>query len=140
MLASEFTILGLGDGGAHCGLICDASLPTHMIQRWSDAGRGRIPVTEIIRALSAQTADAVGLVDRGRISVGRRADVNVIDVSRLALERPRLVHDLPGGGGRLDQPAHGYDATIVAGQVTYFDGVPTGALPGRLVRGGGTAA
>jgi N-acyl-D-amino-acid deacylase len=136
MLASKHTILGLGDGGAHCGIICDASLPTYMIQRWSDAGAGDAPIAGVVSALSAQTADAVGLTDRGRILPGLRADLNVIDGERLALGRPRLVDDLPGGAGRLDQPADGYDATVVAGQITYSHGEPTGALPGRLVRGG----
>jgi N-acyl-D-amino-acid deacylase len=136
MLASEHTILGLGDGGAHCGLICDASLPTYMIQRWSDSGDGHVPIEDVVRALTAETAGAVGLGDRGRIAVGLRADLNVVDSNRLTLQRPRMVGDLPGGAGRLDQPADGYDATIVAGQVTYAHGEPTGALPGRLVRGG----
>jgi N-acyl-D-amino-acid deacylase len=135
MLASEHTILGLGDGGAHCGIICDASLPTYMIQRWSDGGAGYTPVEQVVRALTSETAEAVGLADRGRISVGFRADLNVINAHELALQRPRLVDDLPGGAGRLDQPALGYDATIVAGEVTYAHGEPTGALPGRLVRG-----
>jgi N-acyl-D-amino-acid deacylase len=136
MLASDYTILGLGDGGAHCGIICDASLPTYMIQRWSDVGAGHAPIAGVVRALSAQTADAVGLTDRGRISSGLRADLNVIDGTKLALRRPRLVGDLPGGAGRLDQPSGGYDATIVAGEITYAYGEPTGTLPGRLVRGG----
>jgi N-acyl-D-aspartate/D-glutamate deacylase len=106
-----------------------------MIQRWSDGGAGYTPVEQVVRALTSETAEAVGLADRGRISVGFRADLNVINAHELALQRPRLVDDLPGGAGRLDQPALGYDATIVAGEVTYAHGEPTGALPGRLVRG-----
>ncbi len=135
LLASSATVLGLGDGGAHCGVICDASLPTYMIERWSDVGMGSIPLESVIKALTADTASAVGLHDRGILSVGRRADLNVIDPQHLHLHRPQMVRDLPHGGGRLGQPASGYDATIVAGQVTYRNGRATGALPGRLVRG-----
>ena len=135
MLASDDTILGLGDGGAHCGMICDASLPTYMLQRWSQAGKGDLPVERVIKALTSETADAVGLGDRGRIAVGYRADLNVIDPTNLGIDRPRMIRDLPNGAGRLGQAASGYDATIVAGQITYRDGNWTGALPGRLVRG-----
>jgi N-acyl-D-amino-acid deacylase len=134
MLSSDATILGLGDGGAHCGLICDASLPTYMLERWSDVGRGRIPVQEVVRWLSADTAAAVGLVDRGVVAPGCRADLNVIDTSQLRLAPPEMVHDLPEGAGRIRQAAGGYVATVVAGQVTRHHGEPTGALPGRLVR------
>ena len=77
----------------------------------------------------------MGLLDRGRIAPGLRADLNVIDFDKLALERPIMRFDLPAGGRRLLQPARGYAATVVAGEVTYRDGVATGALPGRLVRG-----
>jgi N-acyl-D-aspartate/D-glutamate deacylase len=140
MMAHEHTILGLGDGGAHCGMICDASLTTHMLQRWSDAGRGPIPVEQIVKALSAETAQAIGLFDRGVIAPGLRADLNVIDASRIAVGPHEMVGDLPNGAERLHQSASGYDATIVAGQVTYRDGVATGALPGRLVRGAQPAA
>ncbi len=135
MLASESTILGLGDGGAHCGIICDASLPTYMLERWSDLRGGPMPVESVVKALTSDAASAVGLHDRGHLRVGHRGDLNVIDPGRLHLRRPELVRDLPEGGGRLGQPATGYDATIVAGQVTYRHGSPTGALPGRLVRG-----
>lgn len=135
MLSSDATILGLGDGGAHCGLICDASLPTYMLERWSDVGRGRIPVQEVVRWLSADTAAAVGLGDRGVVAPGRRADLNVIDTGQLRLAPPEMVHDLPEGAGRIRQAAGGYVATVVAGQVTRRHGEPTGALPGRLVRG-----
>ncbi len=135
MLASPATVLGLGDGGAHCGVICDASLPTYMIERWSDIGRGSMPVASVIKALTAETSAAVGLHDRGSVTVGRRADLNIIDPAHLHLHRPLLIRDLPHGGGRLGQPATGYDATIVAGEITYRHGSATGALPGRLVRG-----
>jgi N-acyl-D-aspartate/D-glutamate deacylase len=140
MLASEHTILGLGDGGAHVGLICDASLPTYMIKRWSDAGQGAMPIARVIKALTSGTASAVGLNDRGIVAPGYRADLNVIDASTIGIGRPEMVRDLPNGAGRLGQSASGYDATIVAGQVTYRNGVATGALPGRLVRGAQSVA
>ena len=135
MLRSDDTLFGLGDGGAHCGLICDASLPTYMLERWSDAKHGDVPIGRIVRRLTSDNAEAVGLADRGRIEVGLRADLNVIDMERLGLKRPTMVRDLPEGGGRLEQEANGYDVTIVAGEVTYRLGAPTGSLPGRLVRG-----
>lgn len=140
MLAHPASVLGLGDGGAHCGMICDASLPTHMLTRWgratSPAAEGdRLALERVVRALTTETADTVGLGDRGLITPGLRADLNVIDVDHLGLSRPEAVCDLPNGAMRLGQRATGYDATIVAGAVTYRDGKPTGALPGRLVRG-----
>jgi N-acyl-D-aspartate/D-glutamate deacylase len=131
MLRSDNTLLGLGDGGAHCGFICDASLPTYMLTRW--ARSGEFPVERIVRRLTADTADAVGLFDRGRLRPGLRADVNVIDFAGLRLPRPQMVADLPLGGARIAQDPAGYDATIVAGTITYRGGRPTGALPGRLV-------
>jgi N-acyl-D-amino-acid deacylase len=140
MLASDRTILGLGDGGAHVGLICDASLPTYMIQRWSTAGSGDMPIERVVKALTSQTASAVGLNDRGLIAPGYRADLNVIDPSKIGIHRPEMIRDLPNGAGRLGQRASGYDATVVAGEVTYRNGVATGALPGRLVRGAQSVA
>jgi N-acyl-D-aspartate/D-glutamate deacylase len=136
MMAHKDTLLGLGDGGAHCGLICDASLTTFMLERWSQAGAGYMPIAQVIRRLTSETAVAVGLNDRGIIAPGYRADINVIDIERIAVGRPEMVYDLPNGGARIGQQACGYVATIVAGEVTYRDGVPTGALPGRLIRGG----
>lgn len=135
MVRSPFTVLGLGDGGAHVGLICDASLPTYMLQHWSNIGRGTMPVEQVVKALSWETAKTVGLNDRGRIAPDLRADLNVIDPARVALHKPEMVFDLPDGAGRLSQAASGYVATLVAGEVTYRNGIPTGALPGRLVRG-----
>jgi N-acyl-D-aspartate/D-glutamate deacylase len=135
MVASAYTVAGLGDGGAHCGLLCDASTTTYALLRWSDAGAGPLPLARVVRALCHDTAKTVGLRDRGRIAPGLKADLNVIDVDRLALRRPRMCFDLPAGGGRLGQAASGYDATIVSGVVTYRAGEATGALPGRLVRG-----
>ncbi len=136
MVTHNNTVLGLGDGGAHCGLICDASMTTHMLSHWA-RGRhnGALPLPSVVRSLTSTTACTVGLADRGLIAEGYRADVNIIDFDRLALHMPEMVYDLPSGGGRLHQRADGYVATIVNGQVTYRDGVATGNLPGRLVRG-----
>ena len=135
MLAHPASVLGLGDGGAHCGLICDASLPTYMLSRWVGNDDGRMPLQRVVKALTADTAEAVGLLDRGRLAPGMRADINVIDIGSIALHRPEAIADLPNGAKRLGQRASGYDATIVAGTVTRRGGEPTGALPGRLVRG-----
>jgi N-acyl-D-aspartate/D-glutamate deacylase len=135
MMAHKDTLLGLGDGGAHCGLICDASLTTYMLQRWSNAGAGDIPIEQVIKRLTSEGAQAVGLIDRGIIAPGYRADLNVIDIDRIAVGRPESVTDLPNGGARIGQRASGYAATLVNGEITYRDGVATGALPGRLIRG-----
>lgn len=135
MLASPHTLLGLGDGGAHVGIICDASLPTYMIQRWSNLGKGNMPIEHLIKALTSSNACAMALNDRGLVAPGYRADLNVIDPATIGIMRPEVVYDLPNGAGRLGQPSTGYDATVVAGEITYRDGVATGALPGRLVRG-----
>ena len=130
-------VVGLSDGGAHCGLICDASMPTTMISHWTrDRSRGeRLPLEWVVRKQSRDTAALFGLNDRGVVAPGKRADLNVIDHARISLRTPRLVHDLPAGGRRLLQHADGYTATIVAGELTRADGVDTGARPGRLVRG-----
>jgi N-acyl-D-aspartate/D-glutamate deacylase len=138
MLGHKDTILGLGDGGAHCGLICDASLPTYMLMRW--VGPDRFPLQDVVKALTVDTAAAVGLRDRGLLKPGLRADINLIDLDRLSLPRPSMVPDLPTGGARISQDPTGYEATIVAGQVTYRGGQATGVLPGRLVRGAQGAA
>jgi N-acyl-D-aspartate/D-glutamate deacylase len=131
------TILGLGDAGAHCGIVCDASYSTWMLTHWTrDRKRGpRMSVEAAVRALTAETAEAVGFHDRGRIAAGYKADLNVIDYAGLQLGRPYAAYTLPGGGKRVIQQAQGFDATIVAGQVTYRHGEPTDALPGKLVRG-----
>ena len=141
MLGHEHTVLGLGDGGAHYGMICDASFPTYYLQRWVRDARPaeRIDLPVAIRALSDEPARAVGLADRGRLVSGYRADLNVIDLDRLRLHAPTVVHDLPAGGRRLRQEADGYVATVKSGQVTYRDGQPTGVLPGGLVRGARSA-
>jgi N-acyl-D-aspartate/D-glutamate deacylase len=137
MMEHEQTILGLGDGGAHLGTICDASFTTHMLTHWArDRRRGRkLPVETVVQWHSRDTAQAVGLFDRGVLKPGYRADLNIIDFDGLRLRAPRMQRDLPAGGQRLMQDAEGYRYAIVAGQVTYIDGAPTGALPGRLVRG-----
>ncbi|TXL72355.1 amidohydrolase family protein [Vineibacter terrae] len=138
MLQHRDTIIGLGDGGAHCGIICDASLPTFMLTHWTrDRRRGpRLSLPDVVRAQSRDTALAVGLTDRGLIAPGYKADINVIDHDRLRLHAPEIVYDLPSGGRRLIQRSEGYRATIVSGTITTRDDQPTGALPGRLVRGG----
>ena len=129
-------VLGLGDGGAHYGMICDASFPTYMLAHWArDRATGRLSVAEAVRELTSAPARVAGLADRGRIAVGYKADLNVIDHAGLPLHRPVIAHDLPGGGRRLDQTADGYVATIVSGEVIAENGVPTAARPGKLVRG-----
>ena len=137
MLSSPATIPGLSDGGAHVGMICDGSFPTSMLTHWTrDRSRGpTFPLEFIIRRQTADTAHWMGLMDRGLLLPGYRADLNVIDYDNLTLHRPDIIRDLPAGGRRLMQRASGYSATIVAGQVVYRDGDPTGAKPGRLVRG-----
>ena len=137
MLSHRDTVPGLSDGGAHVGMICDGSFPTSLLTHWTrDRTRGpRLDVPFVVKRQCADTAALVGLGDRGRIAVGLRADLNVIDYDRLTLLAPEIAHDLPAGGKRLMQRATGYTHTIVAGQVTYRDGEPTGALPGRLLRG-----
>ena len=136
MLNHPAAVLGLADGGAHANFICDASTPTWMLTHWArDRSRGpRIPIEQVVKKMTSETADLFGFEDRGIVAVGMRADLNVIDHERLRLREPRLVADLPAGGTRLLQPAEGYVATIVAGQVTRRHDEFTGALPGRLVR------
>ena len=128
-------IMGLGDGGAHVAFILDAGFQTWLLTHWGKA-RKRWDMPELIRRLTSDTAQAAGLHDRGVLAIGKKADVNVIDWDRLGAGQPYVVHDLPAGGKRLLQKVEGYDATIVAGQVTFRGGEATGALPGRLVRAG----
>jgi len=136
MLRHDHTVIALGDGGAHYGLICDASYTTHALTYWTrDRVGERWPLAWTVRQLTDVPARAVGLGDRGRLAAGYKADLNVIDLDGLRVAAPHPVHNLPGGGRRLEQQADGYRATIVAGEVTYRDGAFTGALPGRLVRG-----
>jgi N-acyl-D-aspartate/D-glutamate deacylase len=137
MMRHPDTVLGLGDGGAHVGMICDGSFPTTMLTHWTrDRTRGeRLPLPWVVKAHTAATAQAVGFHDRGLVKPGYKADLNVVDYDRLTLHAPDVAYDLPAGGRRLVQRADGYVATIVSGEVVYRDGAPTGALPGRLVRG-----
>ena len=137
MLNHPDTVPGLSDGGAHVGMICDGSFPTSNLTLWTrDRTRGpKLPLETMVRMQSHDTAAALGLHDRGVGAPGYRADLNVIDYEGLTLGAPSVAYDLPAGGRRLVQRADGYVATIVAGQVTYRDGQPTGALPGRLLRG-----
>jgi N-acyl-D-aspartate/D-glutamate deacylase len=137
MLEHPDSAFGLGDGGAHCGAICDASMTTFLLTHWArDRKRGKkLPIEWAVRKMTRDTAELYGLRDRGVLAPGKRADLNVIDWERLQLALPELVRDLPAGARRLVQRARGYEATVVAGQVAWRDGEHTGALPGRLVRG-----
>jgi N-acyl-D-aspartate/D-glutamate deacylase len=137
MLENPNTLSGLSDGGAHVGAICDVSLPTTMLTHWCrDRTRGpKLDLATVIRAQTRDTAEAVGLFDRGVLAPGYLADLNVIDFERLQLKPPHMVYDLPTGARRLMQHAVGYVATIKSGQVIYREGLATGVLPGRLVRG-----
>ncbi len=135
MLSHPRALMGLSDGGAHVGTICDASFPTTLLQWWArDRPGDRFPVEQVVHNLSARQAAYLGLTDRGRVAPGLRADLNVIDHDGLRLHRPTLVGDLPAGGRRLLQRATGYRATVLGGAVTFRDGVATGAQPGRVVR------
>lgn len=136
MIMHPYTVPGLGDAGAHCGLLCDGSFPTFLLAHWGkDRPAGRLPVEWLVKRQTSDTAELVGLHDRGVLAPGHKADLNVIDVDALGLTPPEIVHDLPAGGKRLVQRAGGYVATVVSGTVVMRDGEPTGALPGRLVRG-----
>ncbi len=131
-------LFGLSDGGAHCGVIADAGMPTFILTHWArDRTKGeKFPLEFLVRKLTSDTARAYGLNDRGQLKEGLLADVNVIDFDALRLHRPEAVYDLPAGGRRLVQRAEGYRYTIKSGEVTFEDGQHTGALPGGLVRGG----
>jgi N-acyl-D-amino-acid deacylase len=136
LLHRDDVVLGLGDGGAHYGMICDASYSTYFLAHWArDRKSGRFTVPAAVRELTSVPARIAGLGDRGRIAVGYKADLNVIDHAALQLHKPVITHDLPAGGRRLDQTADGYVATIVSGEVIAENGVPTDARPGKLVRG-----
>jgi N-acyl-D-aspartate/D-glutamate deacylase len=137
MLQHDCVVPGLSDGGAHVGMICDGSFPTTNIVHWTrDRTRGpKLSLEHMVKAQCRDTAETVGLYDRGLLVPGYRADLNIIDYGRLKLLAPQVAYDLPTGGRRLIQRAQGYTATVVAGEVTYRDGEPTDALPGRLLRG-----
>ncbi|HEY5149435.1 MAG TPA: amidohydrolase family protein [Mycobacterium sp.] len=137
MMSHRAAVSGLSDGGAHCGLICDASYPTFLLTHWApDRKRGpRFPLEYVVRKQTLDTASLFGLTDRGVLAVGKKADVNVIDMDALALEVPLMAYDLPAGGKRLIQGARGYDATVVSGVITRRHGLDTGARPGSVLRG-----
>jgi N-acyl-D-amino-acid deacylase len=136
LLHRDDVVLGLGDGGAHYGMICDASYSTYFLAHWArDRASGRFTVPQAVRELTSVPARVAGLGDRGRIAVGYKADLNVIDHAALRLHKPVISYDLPAGGRRLDQTADGYVATVVSGEVIAENGVPTQARPGKLVRG-----
>jgi N-acyl-D-amino-acid deacylase len=138
LLLDSGTLLGLGDGGAHCGQIVDAGLPSYMLTHWGrDRKRGPgMPLEQLVKMQTSETADFFGFRDRGRLRPGLRADLNIIDFDRLRLHQPEVVADLPAGGHRLVQRVDGYRATLVAGTPIFENGVETGARPGKLVRAG----
>ncbi|MDR3498271.1 MAG: amidohydrolase family protein [Parvibaculum sp.] len=137
MMRNPNTLFGLSDGGAHVGVICDVSVPTYMLTHWCrDRVRGdKLDLAFVVKSQTRDTAEAIGLLDRGVIAPGYKADINVIDFDRLRLKPPSMVYDLPSGARRLMQEAEGYVATIASGEVIYREGQATGALPGKLVRG-----
>lgn len=137
MMQHPATVLSLSDGGAHCGVICDASFPTYMLTHWvRDRARGaRLSLEQVVKMQTHDTARLYGLNDRGTLAVGMKADVNVIDLEALRILPPEMVFDLPANGRRMIQKAEGYRATIVSGAVTFENGKATGEMPGKLVRG-----
>ena len=137
MMLHPQAVYGLSDGGAHCGLICDASMPTFLLTHWvRDRTRGeRIPLEQVVAGQTGRTAALYGMQDLGTLAPGMKADVNVIDFEGLHIHSPEMVYDLPAEGRRLIQKVDGYRYTIKSGEVIYENGEPTGALPGALVRG-----
>ncbi|HKD68196.1 MAG TPA: amidohydrolase family protein [Candidatus Binataceae bacterium] len=138
VLKDPSTRLSLSDGGAHCGLVCDASMPTFLLSYWvRDRVRGeRIELERAIKLQTRDTAEFYGFMDRGLVAPGMKADLNLIDLANLRLHAPQMVFDFPAGARRLVQKADGYKHTIVSGEVTFEDGRPTGALPGKMIRAG----
>jgi N-acyl-D-aspartate/D-glutamate deacylase len=135
MIKHPNAILGLGDGGAHYGLLCDSSYPSFMLTYWCrDRVGEKLSVAEVVRLLSDVPARALGLTDRGRLAPGLRADLNIIDLDHMRLHSPRAHYDLPAGGRRVMQDVDGIRATLVNGVATHRDGIATSALPGRLIR------
>jgi N-acyl-D-amino-acid deacylase len=134
LLGHPNTVAALGDGGAHVGSICDSSANLYVLTKWVKE-RGEFDLAQGIHMLTRQPAELYSMHDRGLIAPGMKADLNVLDVDTLALKTPHIVHDLPAGGKRFLQDADGIVATIVSGEVIYENGAPTGALPGRLIRG-----
>ncbi len=144
MMTHPLALLGLGDGGAHVGTVCDASMPTFLLTHWArDRGRGLagagrlgLPLEQVVRMQCQDTARFIGLTDRGTIAPGMRADLNLVELDKLSLRRPVMQRDLPAGGRRLMQHADGYLATLVGGELIAERGALTGVHPGRLVRAG----
>jgi N-acyl-D-aspartate/D-glutamate deacylase len=138
MMRHPLSIMGLSDGGAHVGTICDSSFPTYLLSYWTrDRVRGeKIELKDAVRRLTSDVADYCGMTDRGRIKEGLKANINVIDIGKLRLHAPEMIQDLPAGGQRLLQPAEGYSAVIVAGEVVLRQDQLTGQYPGRLLRMG----
>ncbi len=138
MLTDEATVLGLGDGGAHCSSIIDAGIPSYMLTHWArDRHRGpKLPLEFMVKRQTSETAKFFGFNDRGVLEVGKKADINIINYDAMRLHIPEVRYDLPAGGRRLVQRVDGYDATIVSGVPVFENGVHTGALPGKLVRAG----
>lgn len=136
MFERDDVVISLSDGGAHCGTICDAASPTYLLAYWArDRARGTIPLEEAVKRQCHDTAKLYGLEDRGQLRPGLLADLNLIDMARLKLGKPWMAFDLPAGGRRLLQRADGYVLTMKAGTITFREGVPTGELPGILIRG-----
>ena len=136
MMAAPNSLIGLGDGGAHVGIMCDATSTSYTLTHWTrDRRRGSLfPLAWGVKRLTADNAIEMGLSDRGLLRPGLKADINVLDYDNMRLRRPEVVYDLPAGGKRLVQRTDGFDATIVSGAIVYREGEPTGALPGRLIR------
>ena len=136
MLTHEHTAFGLGDAGAHCGVLCDASFPTTLLTHWTrDRSRGkRLPLEWVIMKQTKCNAEWIGLKDRGVLEPGKKADINIIDYDNLTLNQPEIINDLPGSSKRLIQKTEGYSETIVSGKVAFRNGLSTGSLTGRLVR------
>jgi N-acyl-D-aspartate/D-glutamate deacylase len=141
-LVDSTTVLSLSDGGAHCGVICDAGMPTYLLTHWvRDRQRGqRLPLELAVKRQTRDTAELYGLRDRGVLAPGMKADINVIDLDNLRLHAPEMVFDLPADGRRFVQRVDGYKYTVVSGEVTFQDGEATGAIPGKVVRGSASAA
>jgi N-acyl-D-aspartate/D-glutamate deacylase len=136
MLLHPNSALGLSDGGAHCGVLCDASAPTFMLSHWARDRANGLPLEFVVKKMTRDTAHLYGLEDRGVLAPGFKADLNLVDLENLNLRLPEMVHDLPAGARRLIQRADGWKATICSGEVTFEDGEHTDARPGRLIRGG----
>jgi N-acyl-D-aspartate/D-glutamate deacylase len=136
MLLHPRSALGLSDGGAHCGVLCDASAPTFMLSHWVRDRADGLPLEFVVKKMTRDTAHLYGLEDRGVVAPGFKADLNLVDLEHLNLRLPEMVHDLPAGARRLVQRADGWKATICSGEVTFEEGEHTDARPGRLIRGG----